>query len=247
MNYCLIVPHYKHEQLFAQFLPKLASLDLPCIVVDDGSGEASVESLKSALADYPNFHLVRHQRNRGKGAAVISASYYANALGFSHVLQIDADGQHCIDDVAKLIEHSKAHPQVIISGQPYFDESAPKARVYGRKVTDFWVALETLSLKVKDSLCGFRVYPISQLEKVIDRYLLGTRMDFDTEILVKAVWADIDVHFIPTKVIYHENTVSHFHYLRDNLLLIRLHIKLMFGMLLRSPVLVFRKIKALLR
>lgn len=244
MNYCIIVPHYKHEKLFEKFLPKLLSLNLPCIVVDDGSGEKSLEKLKACLIKCNNFQLVKHQRNRGKGAAVASACIHASALGYSHVIQLDADGQHCVEDVEKLIKYSQVHSNTIVSGKPFFDESAPKVRVYGRKITDFWVALETLSFKIKDSLCGFRVYPLAELEHILDHYYIGSRMDFDTEILVKAMWANIDVHFIPTKVIYHEDTVSHFHYLRDNAMLVKLHVRLMFGMLIRLPFLLHNRIKA---
>lgn len=246
MKYCIIVPHYKHEVLFEKFLPALASLNLPCIVVDDGSDEQSVNTVQALLADYPDFHLIRHQTNRGKGASVITGCYHASAMGFSHVLQLDADGQHNIDDAQKLLDYSKQHPDSFISGQPYFDETAPFARKYGRKITDFWVALETLSLQIKDGLCGFRVYPIKQIERVFDNYYLGPRMDFDPELLVKAVWAGIDLHFIQTKVIYHENTVSHFHYLKDNLMLIRLHVRLIFGMLIRLPKLLYVRLSSLL-
>ncbi|NMH60665.1 glycosyltransferase family 2 protein [Alteromonas ponticola] len=242
MKYCIIIPHYKHEVLFAQFLPSLVKLNLPCIIVDDGSGTTSTDKLTELLAPYPEFHLVKHQSNRGKGASVITGCYHASAMGFTHVMQLDADGQHNIDDAVKLLDYSERHPECIISGQPYFDETAPLIRKYGRKINGFWVVLETLSFKVKDGLCGFRVYPIKQVEHLFDQYYLGPRMDFDPELLVKALWANIDVHFIPTKVIYHANTVSHFHYLQDNLMLIKLHVRLMFGMLIRLPRILYARI-----
>jgi hypothetical protein len=122
-----------------------------------------------------------------------------------------------------------------------FDASVPKERLYGRKVTDVFVALETLSLDVKDSLCGYRVYPLAEIERVMDRHYLGPRMDFDTEILVKSIWSGITFKFIDTAVIYPENSVSHFNYLRDNLLLIRLHTRLLAGMVMHLPVIVWRK------
>jgi len=125
---------------------------------------------------------------------------------------------------------------------PQFDDSAPKARVYGRKVTDFWVALETTSLAIKDSLCGFRIYPLTEFEHVFDKYHIGKRMDFDTDVLVKSVWEGIDIRFIETNVIYFENSVSHFHYLQDNLRLIWLHTRLMCGMLVRLPLRLWRKV-----
>ncbi|QJR80943.1 glycosyltransferase family 2 protein [Alteromonas pelagimontana] len=244
MKYCLIIPHYKHEVLFEKFLPKLVRLNLPCIVVDDGSGETGFEKIKQMLTSLPDFHLVRHQTNRGKGASVITGCYHASAMGFSHVIQLDADGQHDIEDVEKFIAYSKDHPSSFISGQPYFDETVPTVRKYGRRVSDFWTALETLSFKIKDGLCGFRLYPVKEIERVFDNYYLGPRMDFDPELLVKATWADIDVHFIPTKVIYHQDTVSHYHYLRDNLTQSRLHVRLMCGMIVRLPRILFMRVKS---
>jgi len=245
MKICLVVPHYNHAEAFLRFLPKLVSIKMPCIVVDDGSTQQNLDKLKTGLEHSDlNSYLFCHDYNRGKGAAVFTAATHARTLGFTHILQIDADGQHDIADVEKFIQLSNQYPQAIISGHPQFDKTAPKARVYGRKVTDFWVALETLSLEIKDSLCGFRVYPLKELEQVSDKFLIGKRMDFDTDIAVKSVWSGISIKFIPTKVIYHQESDSHFYYIRDNLLLIKLHVRLMLGMLWRSPWLIYRKFKS---
>lgn len=243
MSYCLVVPHYNHEQAFEVFLPKLAGLAVPCVVVDDGSTLESKARLKKLLQAYPDINLVEHQINRGKGAAMWTGAHAARALGHTHMLQIDADGQHDTADVPRFIEDSQVHPTAIVSGAPQFDESAPKARVYGRKVTDFWVALETSTLKIKDSLCGFRVYPLNEFERIFDKYHIGKRMDFDTDVLVKSVWEGIDVRFIDTKVVYLENSVSHFHYWEDNWRLIWLHTRLMLGMIIRLPLRFIRWIK----
>ncbi len=246
MKYCLVIPHYNHQDAFSNFLPRLMQLNIPCVIVDDGSERDAVSVINKLIIGNENIYFFEHGYNRGKGAAVITGAYHARSLGFTHIVQIDADGQHDINDIEKLIAFSRENPETIVSGKPYFDVSAPKTRVYGRRITDFWVALETLSLKIKDGLCGFRVYPLSGFEKIIDRWHLGVHMDFDTEILVKAVWLDIPLHFIATKVIYPENSISHFHYLRDNSLLIRLHIRLLLGMLIRSPLLLMQRLKTML-
>ena len=242
MSYCFIVPHYNHAAELATFLPSLQALKLPIVLIDDGSDEQNLATLRKLCQHGEHLHLIEHGHNRGKGAAVRTGLVMARSLGFSHGLQIDADGQHNLDDVATFIQTSRENPTWIICGKPTFSDDAPKARVYGRRVTDFWTALETLSFKIKDGLCGFRVYPLQALDTVFDRYYVGPRMDFDTEVLVKAVWADIELHFINTQVIYPEGATSHFHYLRDNIVLIRLHTRLMFGMLLRLPWLVAKKI-----
>lgn len=240
MTYCILVPHYNHERQLQQFLPALVATGLPCLIVDDGSDSASVQQVKELVAQYPSATLYELHHNRGKGAAVLAGFVFARNLGFTHVIQIDADGQHAVADIDRFVSASKANPDWLICGKPVFDASVPKERLYGRKVTDVFVALETLSLQIKDGLCGYRVYPLTAVEQVIDRYYVGPRMDFDTEILVKAVWSGSTLKFIDTAVIYPQNSVSHFNYLRDNLILIRLHTRLLAGMLIRLPVILWR-------
>lgn len=242
MNYCLLIPHYNHERQFIAFLPQLVASGLPCVIVDDGSSEQSLAALTAALTQYDKVYFFAQHRNRGKGAAVKAGFVHARALGFTHAIQIDADGQHDVADLPAFVAASRVTPEAIICGKPTFDDSAPKARVYGRKVTDVFVAIETLSLKIKDGLCGYRVYPLDAMENILDRFFIGSRMNFDTDMLVKAVWLNVPLEFINTRVIYPEQSVSHFNYLRDNLLLIRLHGRLLFGMLLRSPVLLWHRL-----
>jgi glycosyltransferase involved in cell wall biosynthesis len=260
MKYCFVIPHFNHHVAFSKFLPTIMQLNIACIIVDDGSlpgsidiVEALIDNLSSSISGdgkvgaEQNLYLLKHAHNRGKGAAFFTGAYYARTLGYTHAIQIDADGQHDINDVSAFMKYSQSHPETIVSGNPYFEDDAPKLRVYGRRVTDFWVALETLSFQIKDSLCGYRIYPLTQVEYILDYYHIGARMDFDTEILVKAVWLDIPLHFLQTKVIYPENSVSHFHYARDNFLLIYLHIRLMLGMLVRSPLFMIKNVKNLFR
>lgn len=244
MTYCWVVPHYNHSQEFCRFLPELIATGLPGIVVDDGSGTDELARIERALAENEGFELVRHTHNRGKGAAVITAAYLACVRGYTHIIQIDADGQHAASDVARFIAASQNEPEAIISGLPLFDESAPSIRKHGRKVTTFWVCLETLSLQIKDALCGYRVYPLQCIEILIDRFHIGPRMDFDTDIVVKAVWAGIPLHFLETRVSYHEDGRSHFHYRRDNLRLISLHVRLLLQAIRYLPASVWKRVQS---
>ena len=241
-RYCLLLPHYNHAEQLLKFLPALVATGVPCVIIDDGSDEQQQNALRDWVDKHIDVFMFTHAHNRGKGAAAQTGFVLARSLGFSHAIQIDADGQHSVADIARFIHHSRCQPRALICGNPIFDETVPKARLYGRKVTDFWVALETLSLDIKDGLCGFRVYPLDEVERLLDRYYIGSRMNFDTDILVKAVWAGIDYEFIDTQVVYDTQGVSHFHYLRDNLLLIRLHAGLVMGMLPRLPMLIGRAV-----
>ncbi len=227
MQFCLLIPHYNHHEQLLRFLPVVAAQNLPCIIVDDGSHPESLAQLRSALPQYPDVTLVAMPYNRGKGRAIKTGVTWAASQGYSHVIQIDADGQHNVADIPRFMALAQDFPHALISGRPTFDESAPAVRRHGRKITSAVCMLETFSTAIRDGLCGFRVYPVASFEKLQDRYYLGNRMDFDTEILVKSVWLGIPLKYLDTPVIYPQGNVSHFNYLRDNLILIRLHSRLL--------------------
>ncbi|WP_061011215.1 glycosyltransferase family 2 protein [Photobacterium leiognathi] len=239
-NPCFLIPCYNHGATVPAVIDALTSYGFPIIIVDDGS-ELATRKILSEQAKRPNITIVTLPKNQGKGGAVIAGIKQADRLGFSHALQIDADGQHDLTALPKLLEASQAHPEALISGQPIYDDSVPKSRLYGRYATHIWVWIETLSFNIKDSMCGFRSYPIRPIVNVINHNQLGLRMDFDTEIMVRFYWDDGDIRFIDTKVIYPENGISHFDALWDNVKISWMHTKLFFGMLPRIPKLIKRK------
>lgn len=236
---CFLIPCYNHGDTVPAVVASLVEFDFPIIVVDDGSQQATKIILEQeAQADH--VHLVTLNLNQGKGGAVIEGIHYASQLGASHAIQIDADGQHDLRALPELIRASQQHPEDLISGQPIYDSSVPKARLYGRYITHIWVWIETLSLMIQDSMCGFRSYPITSTLAAIDKYNIGKRMDFDTEIMVRMYWDGCNIAYIDTQVIYPKNGISHFDALWDNLKISWMHTKLFFGMLPRSPKLAAR-------
>ncbi|WP_318466680.1 glycosyltransferase family 2 protein [Photobacterium leiognathi] len=239
-NPCFLIPCYNHGATVSAVIDTLSPYGFPIIVVDDGS-ELATRKILSEQAKRPNITIVTLPKNQGKGGAVIAGIKQADLLGFSHALQIDADGQHDLAALPKLLEASQAHPEALISGQPIYDDSVPKSRLYGRYATHIWVWIETLSFNIKDSMCGFRSYPIRPIVNVINHNKLGLRMDFDTEIMVRFYWDNGDIRFIDTKVIYPEDGISHFDALWDNVKISWMHTKLFFGMLPRIPKLIKRK------
>ncbi|WP_019616225.1 glycosyltransferase family 2 protein [Psychromonas ossibalaenae] len=237
-NPCFLIPCYNHGQALTAVVKALsADYDYPIFIVDDGSDLVTKEVI-GRLSDIAT--VVTLIENQGKGGAVIAGIKTASKLGFSHALQIDADGQHDLSALAVLLNESQAHPDALISGRPVYDQSVPKGRLYGRYITHFWVWIETLSFSVKDSMCGFRSYPLTQSMDIIRQEKIGLRMDFDTEIMVKLFWNDVDVRFIKTRVIYPENGISHFDAFRDNVKISKMHTCLFFGMLKRLPKLLTR-------
>ncbi len=240
---CIVIPFYNHPSTIAAVLSALRPLTLPCFLVDDASDAISRDVLAElAQREASWFRLLRHEVNQGKGGAVMTGCDAAFAAGFTHALQIDADGQHNAADAARLLDLARAHPQALLSGVPVYDASVPRSRLYGRYVTHVWVWINTLSLQIKDSMCGLRVYPLSAATALWHKQRLGRRMDFDTEVMVRLVWAGVTVIGMPTRVTYPVDGVSHFDVWRDNLAISRMHARLFFGMLMRSPVLLGRRL-----
>lgn len=222
-------------------MPDLLRHQVPIILVDDGSNSACQQKLETLTQQHPALTLVRLPANQGKGGAVKAGLFKALELGYSHAIQIDADGQHRSDDIARFIEQGKEHPEAIICGVPVYDRSVPALRYYARYLTHVWVWINTLSLKIQDSMCGFRLYPLPSTTKLISNTSMGNRMDFDSELLVHWIWSDGDIINMPTEVSYPIDGVSHFAPWKDNYLISKMHAKLFFLMLTKAPRLIARK------
>ncbi|MEX6501406.1 glycosyltransferase family 2 protein [Pseudomonas zhanjiangensis] len=237
---CAVIPVYNHEHALPQVVAALRDAGLPCVLVDDASS-AACAAVMDRLAQQPKCFLVRLPVNQGKGGAVMAGLREAARLGFSHALQVDADGQHDLADVATFLDHSRGRPQALICGYPQYDASVPKGRLYARYMTHVWVWINSLSLSIRDAMCGFRVYPLAATVALIDSSRLGRRMDFDPEILVRLAWRNQPMHWLPTRVHYPLDGLSHFRLLHDNALISKMHAKLFFGMLLRAPLILWRR------
>lgn len=241
-NPCAVIPVYNHEHAVTQVVDDLLAAGLPCVLVDDASSSECAAVLRELAERQHVFH-VELLVNQGKGGAVMAGLREAARLGFSHALQVDADGQHDLSDVARFIALSQTHPEALVCGYPQYDSSVPKGRLYARYLTHVWVWINTLSLKIPDSMCGFRVYPLPPTLALIDRVRLGKRMDFDPEILVRLAWRDQPMHWLPTQVRYPQDGRSHFRLVHDNALISKMHATLFCGMLLRAPRLLWRRLR----
>jgi glycosyltransferase involved in cell wall biosynthesis len=218
----------------------------PVWVVVDGSTDGSDAPLAALAAADAGLRVMTLPRNAGKGAAVLAGIRAARAQGFTHVLTLDADGQHPAERIPEFMAASRDAPEAMILGLPIFDATAPKLRVRGRRISNFFADLETLWAGIGDSLFGFRVYPIAPLARVMDGTVWMRRFDFDPEAAVRLVWAGVRPVRIPAAVRYFrpdEGGVSHFNYLRDNVLLTWMHTRLVLGALVRLPWLLLRRVR----
>jgi len=241
MRLCIVIPYYNHPDAIGAVINDLLPYNINIFIVDDGSGAESKKALFPLLKE-SKVTLVTRVVNGGKGAAVTTGMREALSQGYTHAIQVDADGQHDLSKIPELINLSKQCPEKIISGMPVYDESVPTNRKLWRYATHILVWIHTLSLEIKDSMCGFRIYPLRKTLEVIDsREKFGQRMDFDIEILVRSYWAGLHIKQMPVAVRYPIDGVSHFQLFNDNFLITKMHFRLFFGMLLNSPKLLIRK------
>lgn len=240
----VVIPVYNHPATIGGMVAAVRAHGLACVLVDDGSEPGCAAVLDALATPADGVTLVRLTRNQGKGGAMMAGLRAALQSGFTHALQIDADGQHAAGDIPRFLALAQAHPDAVICGTPVYDRSVPKGRLYARYLTHVWVWINTLSLDITDSMCGFRVYPLRAATDVIDGARIGRRMDFDSEVLVRMHWRGVRVVNVPTAVTYPQDGISHFRTLRDNVLISRMHARLFGGMLLRLPRLLWRKVRA---
>jgi glycosyltransferase involved in cell wall biosynthesis len=237
---CILIPVYNHAQPLPGLVERLAGHGLPGLLIDDGSDAACAAVMCDLAERHPWLRHVRQERNGGKGSAVKLGLRLAAREGYTHALQIDADGQHDPAELGKFLELAARRPEAMITGLPRFDASIPRNRYYGRYLTHVWVWINTLSFCIRDSLCGYRAYPLAPCVALLDSANLGDRMDFDTEILVRLYWQEVPILSIPVRVRYPEDGISHFRLREDNILISRMHARLFFGMLRRLPALLRR-------
>ncbi len=235
-----VVPVYNHPAKLEVVVAGIRKLNLPVILVDDGSTDET-KAICDRLASQ-GVRVIHRVKNSGKGAAVIDGFKTACRLGFTHVIQIDADGQHDLNAVAKFLRISQKFPAAVVCGYPVYDKSVPLSRLWGRKLTNFWCSVNSLSMSFEDAMCGMRVYPLELTLSVIENAKIGRRMEFDPEILVRLLWAGARIKNAPVGVTYLKGGVSHFKGFADNLHISLMHAKLCTIMITRLPIVLFSRI-----
>ena len=216
----------------------------PVWVVVDGSNDGTAEALQALAQADPGLRVLIRSKNGGKGTAVLDGTVEALREGYTHVLTMDSDGQHPSDRIRDFMATSAANPSSMVLGVPIFDSSAPSVRVKGRRISNYWANVETFDAGIQDSLFGFRVYPAEPLVRIMKSHFWMRRFDFDVEIAVRLSWSGVEAINLPAKVRYfrpEEGGVSHFNYLRDNVLLTSMHIRLFTAFIIRLPFLMVRR------
>ena len=243
-THLVLIPSYNPGEKVYETVRAAREYWTPVWVVVDGSTDGSAAGLRALAEQDAGLRVLELPHNQGKGAAVLHGLDEAAAAGFTHVLTMDSDGQHPAERIPAFMAESVRQPGAMILGVPVFESSAPRLRVQGRRVSNAWANLETLWAGIGDSLFGFRVYPIEALRQVMRGQPWMRHFDFDPEAVVRLCWRGVKPVNLPAPVRYYrldEGGVSHFRYLRDNLLLSWMHARLFIGFVLRLPVLLARR------
>ncbi len=240
----VLIPSYNPGEKVFETVAAARAQWSPVWVVVDGSSDGTGERLAALAESDAGLRVIRLPHNQGKGAAVLAGLEAAAAEGYTHVLTMDSDGQHPAGLIPSFMQASLDAPDCMILGKPVFDADAPTIRVRGRRISNWWTNLETLGAGIGDSLYGFRVYPIGPLRGVMYGQRWMRRFDFDPEAVVRLAWRGVRPINLPAPVRYlrpEEGGVSHFNYLRDNVLLSWMHFRLVVGFVLRLPLLLRRR------
>ncbi|RDU56724.1 glycosyltransferase family 2 protein [Helicobacter sp. MIT 99-5507] len=232
MKFAFLIPFYNHPESIEKLVDYISKYKIDIIIVDDGSNADS----KIVLNNLKDVKILTRKHNGGKGAAIKSGLNLAKDLMYSHIFQIDADMQHELSKIDDFITLSKSNPNSLICANPIYGKDAPKSRLYGRKITNFWVYINTLGGNLKDTMCGMRIYPLYLIYPLL-KECKSNRMDFDIDILILAYKNMIDFKWIDVRIKYDSDGVSHFKALRDNILISKMHARHFFGL----PKFIFNK------
>ena len=246
-RHLVLIPSYNAGRKALQTVREARKAGFPVCVVIDGSTDGTAEQLTQLARSDSGLRVLVLPVNQGKGAAILHGLRDALARGYTHVLTMDSDGQHPAAMIPDFVAASKRRPAALILGKPVFDHTAPRERVIFRRLCNGLVDLETLHAGIGDSLFGMRVYPAKALLDVMESHGSMRRFDFDVESAVRLVWRGATPINIPTPVRYFtadEGGVSHFNYLRDNVLLGSMHLRLALGFLWRLPMLLMRRLRS---
>lgn len=225
----IVIPVYNHAATLREVVDRTLRVCSDILVVDDGSTDGGAETINGLPV-----RLIRHEKNMGKGAAILTAVEEAGKLGVTHIITIDADGQHDPADVKVFMPVIEEEPLALVIGKRGFNvENVPFSSRFGRVFSNFWLRVQT-GYSLKDTQSGFRAYPTVLFDRL---RLYDRHYSFEIEVLVKAAWAGIALKEVDISVYYPEREmrVSHFKPFMDNLRLTILNTRLTMRALLPIP------------
>lgn len=219
----VVIPTFNNINTIKDIVARVAKTNIKFLVINDGSNDGTLELLKQLNINHINF-----ENNRGKGAAIQAGLQWAEKNQFSHMITIDADGQHFPEDITKFIIEIKKHPKAIIIGNRNFKKNPniPFSSKLGQKVSNLSLKLLT-GISLVDTQTGFRAYPVHILSKLNCK---TKGYEYELEVLIKGIRSGIQI--IPVNILVHYSNAtrraSHFKPFKDTFKIAKYLIRILF-------------------
>ena len=222
-RYCCVIPVYNNFPAIGDVVHRALRVIDNVLIVDDGSTDADLTEVFKLLP----VEVIRHDHNRGKGAALCSALKILKERNVDYMITIDGDGQHYPEDIAGIIDLLEAEnfPVLLAGVRDLNHPAVPGVSRWGRACSNFFIRLET-GVNVQDSQCGVRAYPVNAVSEM---NFTSKHYDFETEILLDCAWSGMKIVNFPVNVYYPQGRerISHYCKIKDTCRIIRVHVKLL--------------------
>lgn len=225
----VVVPVYNHGSTLREVVQGVLAVHPDVLVLDDGSTDQGLES----ISELP-VRIHAHPANQGKGVAIRTAAGIAASLDATHIVTIDADGQHDPLDLPLFLTAIQQDPLAVIVGVRDFETAnVPGISRFGRNFSNFWLRVQT-GRKLRDTQSGFRAYPVALFSHL---NFTENRYSFEVEVLVRSAWAGFELLEVPVAVHYppREKRISHFRKFVDNVRISWLNTRLTLRSMLPWP------------
>lgn len=209
----IIIPAYQPSEKLLESTNQLAALDLTIVVIDDGS-ELEYQQIFSRLDN--NIHLLQHEENLGKGAALKTGYRYVDETFKNYtIVTADADGQHAVDDIEKVVRAYADYRGELLLGARAFDGKVPLRSKFGNVLTKKIMSLATRR-NISDTQTGLRAFDDSLTDFMVS--VSGDRFQYETNVLLECSRQNVQISEIEIKTIYEDNnSSSHFNPITDSL------------------------------
>lgn len=217
LKVCVLIPCYRERDRIGKVVKDCLRQAPTVLVVDDGSGDGTVEAARAAGAE-----VIVHEKNRGKGVALNTGFDWTLKNGFDAVITLDGDGQHDPDEIPKFLNAADDPDVHIVLGCRMDNvEDMPGIRQWSNRTTSKWVTRLSHN-EIRDSQSGYRLIKSEVLRQV---HVRSRRYDAEPELLIKAGRAGFRVVEIPIATIYHEDARSSINPVLDTIRFIKLIIR----------------------
>jgi len=227
MRCCCVIPVFNHAATAPAVIDRARAVMRDVLVIDDGSDDSNLAKRYEGT----DVEVICHPRNLGKGAALLTAVRTLAPRGFDYMITLDADAQHDPEDVPRFLPLLKSGGRTVVAGVRDFSvPNVPRRSKIGRALSDFVFYLET-GKRISDSQSGFRAYPLQYVSRIRCSTL---HYEFETELLVRCMWAGLDLAEVPISTRYDPpgERVTHFRPFLDNGRMVLLHARLIFRRIL---------------